>query len=474
MRNLPFIFFALCAGYLTGQNILIKGKAHPSLKGREIVLEDYTDYLSYNKTRESADTIDADGYFELSYHSEITKPVMISVGNLIGKIYVQPDYVYGIYFPEKDTNVDIRGDVETPVDISVYSKDSTELNALIIDFNSMYNNLFADAYDKYMSPATIYQKLDTLYTLARKRYKKLEKGYFRNYVEYTVATLNSNASRNRNFLIARYISKRPILYDNYEYMEFFNALFKDYLKVFATSRNGGNIYNSINAFADYKDLWQQFKSDKMIKSDSLRELIILKGLSEFYYSPDFNQQAVLSLVEQFNRDTKIARHRQMSHNLLQHIYQLQPGAEAGNFSAVDKTGHMVSLAGFKGKFVYLSFFSGKSLNSLREMPKIADLKKKYGDKVAFVSICLDDSLHTYQDYLKANPKFDWPILFNNSNINKMNAKSLYNIKGVPAFFFINPQGQLVQSPAPAPSEGIEYKFKALFRARHKNTIPGTR
>ena len=34
--------------------------------------------------------------------------------------------------------------------------------------------------------------------------------------------------------------------------------------------------------------------------------------------------------------------------------------------------------------------------------------------------------------------------------------------------------QLAQSPALMPSEGIEYKFNALFKPRRRNTITGVR
>ena len=47
------------------QNITIKGKAHSSHIGKEVVLSDYSDYITYTKTKESSDTIDENGYFEL-------------------------------------------------------------------------------------------------------------------------------------------------------------------------------------------------------------------------------------------------------------------------------------------------------------------------------------------------------------------------------------------------------------------------
>ena len=147
------------------------------------------------------------------------------------------------------------------------------------------------------------------------------------------------------------------------------------------------------------------------------------------------------------------------------------GADAPDFMAIDKAGAPVRLLDYKGKYIYLNFFSTQSENSLKEMSKIMDLKKKFSDKVTFVSVCLDDSIKTYKAYLKANPKFDWPILYQDKH---STAKQAYNIKTYSGFFLINLQKQLAQSPALMPSEGIEYKFKALFRPKGKNTLTGVR
>ncbi len=137
MRITLFLMFILVIT-CNAQNITIKGKADASHIGKEVVLSDFSDYITYTRTKESADTVDANGYFELKLQSPITKPVLINIDNLIGKIYVQPNFVYGIYFPGKDSLTNNQEGTETTVDISVYGKDSTELNALIIDFNTQY------------------------------------------------------------------------------------------------------------------------------------------------------------------------------------------------------------------------------------------------------------------------------------------------------------------------------------------------
>ena len=465
------ILFILISFINQAQNITIKGKAHDSHIGKEVVLYDFTDYITYQITKESSDTVDKDGYFELRFESKITKPILIRINNLVGKLYVQPNYNFGIYFPKEDSTANHQAGTETNIDISVYGKDSTELNALIIDFNTQYNNLFINSGPQYLSPAKLNILLDSFLVSCKKRYASINNIYFKNYLDYSFANFFSNTSRGKTFLNKQFIDGKPIQYNNYEYMQFFNAHFKGYLKAFASTKNGGNIFNSINTFADYKDLQSQFKTDKSIANDALRELLILKGLIEFYYSPDFDKQQVQSVLEQFYRETSIPEHKSIAFNMLQTINQLQPGAPAPDFTAMDKTGTMVFLSDFKGKYIYLNFFSNESENSQKEMQKIVDLKKKFNDKVTFISVCLDDSVKSYKAYLKANPKQDWIILYQNKN---SNAKQNCNIKTLSGYFFINPQMQLAQSPALMPSEGIEYKFNALFKPRKKNTIIGVR
>ena len=470
MRILFILLVVVCFNGVS-QNVTIKGKAHASHIGKEITLSDYSDYITYTKIKESLDTIDKDGYFELKIQTQTTKPILISIHNLVGKIYIQPNFVYGIYFPQADSTFNNQEGTESKANISVYGKDSTELNALIIDFNEQYNRYFAKANERYLSPTKINSLLDTFLLVTRKRYKNTKNSYFKNYVEYSFANFFSNTSRSKSFLQKQYIDKKPLLYDNYEYMDFFNTHFKGYLKSFSSTKVGGSIFNSINASADYNDLRNQFNFDKSIANDTIKELVILKGLIDCYYSPDFEKKQVQSVIEQLYQATTFPQNKKIATNMLQTIYQLQPGAPAPDFVANDKAGMKVNLSYYKGKYVYLNFFSTASDISLKEMQKIIDLKKKFNDKITFISVCIDDSVKTYKHYLKLNPKLDWIILHQDKS---STAKQVYNITSLSGYFFINQQMQLAQSPALKPSEGVEYKFHALFRPKRKNTITGVR
>jgi hypothetical protein len=471
MRSFIFIIFLLNITIGISQNVTIRGKAHSSHIGKLIHLSDYSDYLTYNIIRESSDTIDKDGYFELNYQTNRIKPLLLSIENLTGKLYVQPNFIYGVKFPGEDSLTNHQTGTETLVNLSVIGHDSTELNALIIDYNEQYNNLFLKYQGKYITPANIIALHDTFLLQTNKRYALNKNNYFYQYRSYVFANFLSNTSTSKTILYKQFIENKQIQYHNFEYMEFFNTYFTGYLKAYASTKNGGNILNSINAYASYSDLKKQFASDKTMSNDTLKELVLLKGLIEFYYSPEFDKKQVQSIIEQLYDNAIHPENKKIAFNMLQNIYQLQAGANAPDFSVENKTGSIVNLHNFKGKYIYLNFFSSQSDISLNEMKKIADLKKKFNDKVTFISICLDDSIREYKSYLKANPKFDWQILHQTKY---SNAKQNYNIKSLSGFFLISPQMQLFLSPAPSPSEGIEYKFNALFNRKKKNTIIGIR
>jgi hypothetical protein len=466
-----FIVF-LSKGY--SQNVLIKGKAHPSYAGKLIQLYTVADYITGLRLKEKEDTIDADGYFELPLQSEFTQPVFLRIDNVVGQLYVQPDFVYGITVPEIDPRFNYNNGAELPVNIGIVGSDSTELNALIFDYQEQYNKLFLTEENRFLSRPAMFRRVDSLQTICSTRYAQVSNSYFRTYVAYSIASINASVSRGEMYLISKYIVNKPIQYSHNEYMQFFNACFKGYLNSIAAQRKGRSLYHIINVKADYKGLLNFVAQDKFLKTDSLRELVILRDLWDLYFSADFVPDAIENIITQLHQSTKNKEHRKIASTMLAYFNKMQVGSMAPSFSARSKDGSIASLSAFKGKWIYLNFFSTQNIESLKEMPKIAALKKKFGDKVVFVSVCLDDSLKSYLGYLKANPKCDWPIWYNNERSLSKTARDNYFVTGTEAYFLINNSGYLAQSPALSPSRGIEYKFNVIFKIRQRTTKTGIR
>lgn len=459
---------------LLSQNVLIKGKAHKSYIGKVIQVFSTQDYITNTQQKENQDTIDADGYFEFSIHTEYTKPVYLKIENAVAQLYVQPDFVYGITFPEINDALNYQNDAELPVNIGVVGADSMELNMLTYDYQELYNQYFIPKDNRFLTRPEMFKRADSLKIECDKKYAKIKNTYFKTYVDYSIASINASVSRGENYLIRSYILNKKIQYHHNEYMQFFNVCFKGYLNTVATSHKGQSLYNIINVKANYGLLNDFLKKDVFLKNDSLRELVVIKNLWDFYFAADFVPTAVETIITQLNLQTKIKEHKLITNTMLAYFNKMQIGSVAPMFSARSKDGTIASLNSYKGKWIYLSFFSTKNTESLKEMAKIAALKKKYGDKVNFISVCLDDSVKNYITYLKNNPKFDWQIWFSNEKSIGKTAKENYFVTGTEAYYLINNFGYLAQSPALSPSQGIEFNFNILFKRTQRTTKTGIR
>lgn len=361
-----------------------------------------------------------------------------------------------------------------PVNIGIIGADSTELNALTFNYEARYNDFFITKDGRFLGRNALFKRADSLKKWCDASYSKINNPYFKNYYDYSIASINASLSRGENYLINGYIIGKPIQYHHFEYMQFFNTCFAGYLNTVASTKKGQTLYNIINSKASLGLLDAFLKDDKFLKSDTLRELVIIKNLWDFYYRAEFSPEAVEVIVNDLNQKTNIAEHKKITSTMLSFFNKMQPGSAAPDFSARAKDGKIASLGMFKNKWIYLNFFSTKNVESLKEMPKIAALKKKYGDKMVFVSICLDDSLKSYNNFIKTNPKYDWSIWYNYDKSFTKTAKENYFVSGNEAYFLINNFGYLSLSPAPPPSKGIEYKLNVIFKTPRRNTKTGIR
>ncbi len=433
-----------------------------------------SDLITNTRVLEDKDTIQADGFFELVFHTAHTQTVILKIENVTAGLYVQPDYAYGITIPETEKALDYKNDAEMPVNIGIIGNDSTELNSLVFDYQQQYNNLFIREDGQYLSRAVIFKLADSLQKICDKRYAGIKDPYFKSYVLYSIASININVSRGENYLANAYLFNKPVLYNHNEYMLFFNAFFKGYLGLVDSKNKQRSLHNIVNTKASYDLLLRLLEQDKFLVDPTLKELVILKNLWDFYFSADFSPDGIESIVSQFSLRTQIKEHKRIADNMLAFFNKMQEGNKAPDFSARTRDGKIGSLGAFKNRWVYLNFFSTTNPASLKEMPKIAALKKTYGARIAFVSVCLDDSVKTYLNYLKSNPKYDWTIWFNNEKSLSKTAKDNYFVTGTEAYFLINNLGYLVQSPALSPSQGIEFKWNVIFKMKTKETKTGIR
>jgi thiol-disulfide isomerase/thioredoxin len=458
---ITFLCLLLWAVGVPAQNVTIKGIANPH-KGKEIGVYLYDDLITYAQTRMDADTIDDKGNFELQLSVSIPQLALIKVGQLSGRIYLQPNFTYGIIIPPTDTTRFLASGTEQNMDI-IINGDSTELNARIIDFNNRFDEFWQKHYTSFVSKR-LHHELDSFQLIMSKRYEKVKLSYFKTFVEYSFALMNENTGRHPNYLAKKYLFDRPFAYANYEYMDFFNQYFKQYLQKQAITKNGTLILDAINEQGDYRHLNELMKSDALLKNDTLRELVLIKGLYEMYYLPQYKKNKIRDMLEQVNGITVIKEHKKILFNILRGINNLQAGSPAPFFALRNVKGDTVRSSDFDKRFVYVSFFASWCTDCLEQFKKQEQLQAKYGDKIYFVSVAIDDDTAALKKFVKQNPKYKWIFLQGDKKTIMQ-----YNGGSVPVYYLIGMQGQLLQSPALKPDEGIERKFIEILKIKPRKS-----
>ena len=141
MKKILFAFFLWVNLFSAeNQNIVIRGYADKVHTGKIIRAYTFDDFITYTRINQAIDTIDAKGFFELSFSIDYPTKVMLSIGNLTGNMYALPYYYYAVTFPAPDSLYDLNPNAEYAVELGFIFKeknDTTEMNSLIINFNQI-------------------------------------------------------------------------------------------------------------------------------------------------------------------------------------------------------------------------------------------------------------------------------------------------------------------------------------------------
>jgi len=433
----------------------------PHYRGKSITLYTYADYISFLEIPVATEQISDSGFFNFSFDTRSIKRLVMRCGQQKAFCYADPYKSYRVYLPARDTVRFSNPDMEETTDLQMGVQDSTDINALITKYNANFESFWANDYGYFVVKRSKLV-LDSFELQSHALFNANDRGYFRDYMVYSLAVIKLNTSQGAKTLFNNYLKNRPIQYEHYEYMAFFNAFFNHYLYNYSTTKNGTIFKEHLNKVGSYKMCMEILAGEKYLHNDSLRELVLIKGLAELYYTPAFNRNNVLNVLTHLAEESPIEKHRLIAANVLKTFSNLKPTSTAPDFELADGQGKKHTLRAMKGSYVYLTFWRSTCTSCLQELKLISNLERKYGSKVKFVSINTGSDTLQQIAYLKKNPKLNWVFLHTSVNDK---VKEAYEIKNYPAYFLVDPNGRFIQAPALTPAESIEQTFNRLMRSQ---------
>jgi peroxiredoxin len=429
----------------------------------------YEDYITYREKKLGEVITGDSGKFSMTLEMEKISWVFLKCENLHGFVFATPGKKTEVYFPARDPDVMVSSEAHYEVPVTIWTLDSTDMNFLASDYNDHFNFFWGDStsnrYLEFVAGQSA-EVLDTFHNQMTRHYRFVKNDYFHTWLEYGFASMENATFQSERRTAQRYLVNKPIIYDNHEYMNFFNNFFDGYVYRWSMKRQGEGIYRAINVNVSADSALAAMRNLPYLNNDTLRELVLLKGLVELYYNMSYDPRNVISVAQQIGISSSIREHREIARNIVQMFSKLRVGTMAAHFSGLNTKGESFDpLDLYKGKYIYVYFWASWNVNSTNELRYMAELQKKYGKTIQFVSVSMDDDTAAWKKFMKANPKYNWLNLHYDFD-NRI--KENYNLFGYPIGYIIDPDGKFYASPADKPSGDLEY---VLYRIQNPKKPP---
>lgn len=462
--NYFFFLFAgmLCPGILVAQPTAITGTA-PGAEGKRIRITAPGDGLTSVEKLLATIDVDISGNFSTSLKLEKTTDATISINFHAAEIFLEPGgkYILQIGAMNYDDNSENDPFIQSQnLEVVITASVHDELNSLIGKFNNIYDKFLLENFN------SIYRdrqksRIDSLRIILSREFSQVDHPFFVNFTTYKLASLEQASQYYNAVQLARkYLIGKPVLYENPEYMDFFNNFFSKYITVTSPSLHKIDFQPLFKSPDPEKRMLKTLATDTILKNDQFRELVLLKGLMEWYSMPGYDQEDVLQVISAVQNNSIYPDNQVIAANLVKLLTKLEPGSEAPGFTLINRDGKEISLKSLRGKPVVLCFWTTYCKECLTELDFLAPLYEKYKDKLHFLCVSADKYFTKMILFINLKKDYTWDF----ANIgDHLETLVDYEVRSYPLFVLIDREGKIFKYPAGSPGRDLEAEIQQLLK-----------
>lgn len=437
----------------------------PAYVGEKIELIEVQDYFSLREQAVAITEVGADSTFTFQFYNPSERKLLIRSKKNTGFIYVQPKGNYEVLFPEKN-----KYDTYNPngnfVEISFIGLDAQDINFKILSFEKWMNMFLGEYYyKKGIDGNKFVQHLDTFKINVEKAYEADTQYFFKTYVRFSLASLEDiqfKGNRNRFEKYDFFIKPFPVAYSNEVYMNYIKSFYENLIPRLEMEVNNrvylGLLKNSptliINALSNEYTL-----SGKNVK---LRELIMIKTLTDNYYKGDLPQTNILNVLDSISKHGLFAENKVIAQNLIYRLTELVPGSKSPQFAFQNQKKEERNLTNYQGKHLYIQFMDPTIKENVKELELLKEIYKKYQGEVNIITFYPEKSYTKKQLESIQTIPWDHAKLATDSPIWKS-----FQVATFSHFVLLDTYGYIVSAPAlrPIPNGQYETIDKTFFLIR---------
>ena len=457
-----FLWFFLVVPFMvSGQHATIKGVA-PLAIGEEIQLRVNDDPISGKERVLAKQKIDVDGSFELKViPSDPTQYAFLQVGTDCADFYIERNKDLELSFvPPKEDPLEPKAFNERRFFIpKITGGAGKKLNHEISAFNDSLDAFLESIYPilkQRRSPKLVAQKVEEFNKQSDALFADAEP-FAKDYITYSVAGIEQTFLTDRERLYEKYLKGVKPNFHNPAFTSFLIQYYQrtvHNLVVVSKHQECVKALNGKEAFAELDKML--LASEPSLENAASRRLVLIEGLDGLFGQPDIEDEKLVVALKQFGMLSANSNLGNAARNIAEKHEILKTGAKAPELLFTSSNGDEKRMSELFGQYIFLELTDATNIYSNRETNVIPNLKADFKD-VRFVTICVGNSEREMLA-LKRKMGIDWEL--GRIPITSPAIED-YQIKSLPLFFIIDPDGNFYSAPAKDPTKGAQQELMSL-------------
>jgi len=414
------------------------------------------DYITDAQKLVAQSEVDASGKFALEITTKNVQKICVKTIDYIFYLYCFEGNNYNVKLSLPNAN--FKKDNKQLLKVKIIEEPQPQINLQINAADSVIDKFVTSHYKQFVHPRSLKLAVDSL----KKKYPAAicNTPYVVQYFMYAIASLDEASAMRETYFYKHYTNNEIASQNSPAFYNYFNQHYASYFESIITKPCFGNAATLINEQHNCEAILQKMRvCDTILKNDSLRELLFVKGLYKLYYKREYKKESIEMMLNYMTFKSEFESVKKVAKNLVKKITKLNIGTKAPNFNLLSSANDSIKLESLKGKLVYICFTNYSNLTWLTHLSILERLQLLYDKKILIVTITLAKDMPQLKA-LQNDKKLSGLIL---NGYDNLALNDNYLIDELPKYYLIDADGDILKNNNCSPVDGIEEIIKAELK-----------
>ncbi len=459
-------------GTLLGQSVTVHGQK-TGYGGKTIqVSSNRNPFITTPREIENL-VCDERGNFDYSTEVDAGGVILFETGIYRAYLYVEPGFHYEVEMPayQEKAYAERISPFYQPVEVPVNVLSRSTPGTGVIDDQKSDINFMISRFDPLFSVANegvILNRrmgrdsdVDSIMGTIELNFVNDTARFFVDYRKYKYGVLKLNEGKTGLEQISIHYLGPEVRFSHPGFMELFNAMYSEFIYYYSRTPPGKRLLNHINRTHDLDSIRSILGKHPAVWNDTVADMILLQEMSSLFYAGDFHKEAILILLDSLESNPVSPAFAIYAAQLKDKLSSLLTGHPPPGFALPDLEGNTCTPGDFMGKYIYLMFCTPDHYGCMMEYPYLQSFLLRHSEYLEVLTVMVAEEESQVKDFMQRNG-YGWKALFYEGQPGIL---SDYLIKAFPTAYLIGPDGNLLLSPSPLPSDGFEQQLFRIMRSR---------